>query len=254
VKQGVDAIGVSGVWAFRECCDVLDQRFQQGRHAYHHTGHGWFVMAVSFWSGAVSCRFRPGFSHHFFSKGFIMHIRHCLSIVIATLLCVGFGCSSGSSAPSTEGQQLDSANAAAAAIEGFRGDPRASRFFESAFAYAVFPKIIKGALGLGVSDGNGEVYRNGRLVGYAQATSVTVGVQIGGQTFSEIIFFENRFVFNKFTNDQLTGQASTAAVAGKSGDSAMADYSHGVAIFTSNDDGLILAADIGGQKFRYTAK
>ncbi|MDP6987108.1 MAG: hypothetical protein QGG74_03590 [Phycisphaerales bacterium] len=183
-----------------------------------------------------------------------MHIRHCLSTVIATLLCVGFGCSSGSSTPSTEGQRLDSANAAAAAIDVFRNDPKASKFFDSAFAYAVFPKITKGALGLGVSDGGGEVYRDGLLIGYAQATSVTIGAQIGGQTFSEIIFFENRFAFNKFTNDQLTGQASAAAVAGKSGDSAMADYNHGVAVFTSNNNGLILAADIGGQKFRYTAK
>ncbi len=184
-----------------------------------------------------------------------MHPRHCLSLIAtAVLLCAGFSCSSGSSAPSTDGQRLDSANASATAIKNFRNDPKVSKFFDSAFAYAVFPKITKGALGLGVSDGNGEVHRNGRLVGYAKATSVTVGAQIGGQTFSEIIFFENRFAFDKFTNDQLTGQASAAAVAGKSGNSAMADYSHGVAIFTSNNDGLILAADIGGQKFHYTAK
>lgn len=184
-----------------------------------------------------------------------MSARRCCSCCIAILLLTAWlGCSSGSSAPSTEGQRLDSANAAATTINGFQADPSASKFFGSAFAYAVFPKITKGALGLGVSDGNGEVYRDGRLVGYAQATSVTIGAQIGGQTFSEIIFFENRFAFDKFTNNQLTGQASAAAVAGKSGNSAMADYNHGVAVFTSNNNGLILAADIGGQKFRYTAK
>jgi len=184
-----------------------------------------------------------------------MHtLRSCSLIVGALLLPVAVGCSSSSYTPSTEGERLDSADAASATIAEFKGNSRSSRFFDSAYAYAVFPKITKGALGLGVSDGNGEVYRDGTLVGYAKATSVTIGAQIGGQTFNEIIFFENKFAFDKFTNDQLVGSASASAAAGDDGSGVMADYSHGVAVFTSNNKGLIAAASVGGQKFHYTAK
>ena len=184
-----------------------------------------------------------------------MHARHCCSIISATLLLTaGLGCSSGSYAPSTEGERLDSATSANATVATFRSDSRASKFFQSAYGYAVFPGITKGALGLGVSDGKGEVYRDGQLVGYAQATSVTIGAQIGGQTFSEIIFFENKFAFDKFTNDQLVGAASASAAAGDKGSGVMADYSQGVAVFTSDYKGLIAAAAVGGQKFHYSAK
>jgi lipid-binding SYLF domain-containing protein len=185
-----------------------------------------------------------------------MRIRsYVLAIMCVALSAIAMGCSSDRSvAPSTPGAQLDSADAAARTTADFRNDSDATKFFDSAIAYAVFPKITKGALGIGVSDGRGEVFQDGVFVGYAQATSVTIGAQIGGQTFSQIIFFQNSFAFDKFTNNQFTGQASAAAVAGKSGSSAMADYNHGVAVFTSNNNGLILAADIGGQKFRYTAK
>jgi lipid-binding SYLF domain-containing protein len=171
---------------------------------------------------------------------------------LASTLIVG--CHSSGPKPTTAGQRLDSSNAASNALAGFRRDANAAKFFDSAYAWVVFPKITKGAVGLGVASGSGEVYRGGEMVGYATVTSVTVGAQLGGQTFSEIIFFQNSFAFDKFTNDQLVGQASAGAVAGESGGLNMADYNHGVAIFTRNNSGLIVAADVGGQKFEYEAK
>ena len=182
---------------------------------------------------------------------------HCCALfsMFVAISMLGAGCSSDESvAPSTAGARLDSADAAARTVASFQNNSNASKFFDSAFGYAVFPKITKGALGIGVSDGRGEVFQGGSLVGYVRATSVTVGPQVGGQTFSEIIFFQSQFAFDKFTNNQFTGQASAAAVAGKDGDTSIADYNHGVAVFTSDNSGLILAADIGGQKFHYTAK
>jgi lipid-binding SYLF domain-containing protein len=175
------------------------------------------------------------------------------SIVFCASLTI-LGCSSDGPAPSTEGQRVDSASAASSTLAGFRDDSRASKFFGTAYGYAVFPKVTKGAAGIGVASGHGEVYQGNALVGYAKLTSVTIGPQLGGQTFSQIIFFQNEFAFNKFTNDQFTGQASAGAVAGQSGGLNLADYNEGVAIFTINNSGLIAAADIGGQKFDYEAK
>ena len=61
------------------------------------------------------------------------------------------------------------------------------------------------------------MYREGKLAGYAKLTSVTLGAQIGGQTFSEVIFFKDRFAFDKFTAGQLVISASAGAVSGKEG-------------------------------------
>ena len=174
--------------------------------------------------------------------------------MIFSLSIAILGCSSDGPSPSTEGQRVDSASAASSTLAGFRDDSRASKFFGTAYGYAVFPKVTKGAAGIGVASGRGEVYQGNALVGYAKLTSVTIGPQLGGQTFSQIIFFQNEFAFNKFTNDQFTGQASAGAVAGQSGGLNLTDYNEGVAIFTINNSGLIAAADIGGQKFEYEAK
>lgn len=177
-----------------------------------------------------------------------------LSLAILSLALGGMSCSSGSSAPATEGERVDLSNAASSATDGFRSDPKASKFFDTAYGWAIFPKMSKGAVGIGVSQGRGEVYQGGQLVGYVKATSVTVGAQLGGQTFSEIIFFQNQWSFQKFTNNQFAGQASATAVAGKKGSGQLVDYSDGVAIFTQNHNGLIAAADFGGQQFEYTPR
>jgi len=177
-----------------------------------------------------------------------------LSRVVSVALLLALLAACGSPAPATRGARIDSADAAASAIAGFRADPKSSRYFESAYGWAVFPKVTKGALALGVADGRGEVYQGGELIGYANLTSVTVGAQIGGQTFSEIIFFEDRAALDRFTRGQTTGQASAGAVAGSSGGLNMVDYNHGVAVLTRNNSGLIVAADIGGQQFTYEPK
>jgi lipid-binding SYLF domain-containing protein len=174
--------------------------------------------------------------------------------MIFSLSLAMLGCSSDGPSPSTAGQRLDSARATSSTLAGFQDDAKASEFFGTAYAYAVFPKVTKGALVIGVASGRGEVYQGDALVGYAELTNVTVGAQIGGQTFSEIIFFQTESAFTKFTDGQFTGQASVGAVAGKSGRLKVTDYNEGVAIFINNNNGLIAAADIGGQQFKYEAK
>lgn len=175
------------------------------------------------------------------------------SLLVPMMWGVG-ACSSGSSAPATEGARLDLAQSAASALSGFKSDARSSKFFDTAYGWAVFPKITKGAAGIGVAQGQGEVYQAGVMTGWVKVTSVTLGAQLGGQSFSEIIFFQDQWAYDKFTNNQFAGQATATAVAGKKGGGQLADYSDGVAVFTRNNDGLILAADVGGQQFDFTPR
>ena len=122
--------------------------------------------------------------------------------------------------------------AVAAAIASFKNaDPGISRFFDNAEGYAVFPSIGKGGAVVGGAYGNGEVYHRGRLVGRSSITQVTVGFQLGGQAYSEIIFFRDRSDLEDFRKGNFEFGAQVSAVAVTAGASANAGYSNGVAVF-----------------------
>ena len=96
-----------------------------------------------------------------------------------------------------------------------------------------------------------EVYENGKMIGFADLTQASIGLQAGGQTFSEIIVFENENALNKFKNNKLEFSAQASAVALKAGASAQARFENGVAVFTKPKGGLMFEASIGGQKFNF---
>ncbi len=131
-------------------------------------------------------------------------------------------------------------------------DPTASRFFNSAAGWAVFPKVTKGAVGIGAAHGNGVLFdRNGQWIGNTELTQGSIGAQVGGQTFREIIFFEDNGAMRRFQEGNLEFSANASAVAIESGAAAAADYEDGVAVFTMTRAGLMLEASIGGQSFTY---
>jgi lipid-binding SYLF domain-containing protein len=133
-------------------------------------------------------------------------------------------------------------------------DSGLERFFDTAAGYAVFPKIGKGGFIIGGSAGDGVVYQNDRVIGYTSISSGSIGAQIGGQSFSQIIFFEERTDLNRFKRGDFEFDANASAVAIKSGASARADYTKGLLVFVFGEKGLMAEASIGGQKFDYEAR
>jgi lipid-binding SYLF domain-containing protein len=133
-------------------------------------------------------------------------------------------------------------------------DPSVNRFFDQSVGYAVFPTVGKGAVGVGGAYGRGELFEDGTMTGYCSLTQATIGAQLGGQAYSELIFFENREALNRFKYGNFAFSAQASAVALKSGASANARYADGVAVFTVAEEGLMVEASIGGQKFSYEAK
>jgi len=70
-----------------------------------------------------------------------------------------------------------------------KNDPSLERFFSMAHGYVVFPDVYKGGfLMLGGGHGKGYVYELGRLIGRSSISQLNVGPQLGGQSFTEIIF------------------------------------------------------------------
>lgn len=130
-------------------------------------------------------------------------------------------------------------------------DPQLERFFGKSAGYAVFPDVAKGGLVIGGAGGHGILYEKGKPVGTTSLSQVTVGAQIGGQAYSEIIFFETQAALDAFKKGQWTMAAQVSAVALSSGASADAKYKEGVAVFTLTKGGAMAEASVGGQKFTY---
>jgi len=125
-----------------------------------------------------------------------------------------------------------------------------SKYFNTAYGYAVFPSIGKGGLGVGGATGNGTLYKGGAVVGDCRMSQVTVGFQAGGQAYSEVIFFQDADAFNRFTGDKFEFSAQASAVAITEGGSIDVDYRDGILIFTHAKGGLMYEASVGGQKFK----
>jgi len=131
-------------------------------------------------------------------------------------------------------------------------DPGLDRFFKNAVGYAVFPSVGKGGFILGGAYGSGTLYERGAPVGRTSLTQATFGLQVGGQAYAELIFFETKQVLDDFkaSNFAFSGQVSGVVLA--SGAAANANYRLGVAVFTAEKGGLMVEASLGGQKFSYT--
>jgi lipid-binding SYLF domain-containing protein len=143
---------------------------------------------------------------------------------------------------------------AQALIKARQKDPSMSKWFETAYAYAVFPRVGKGGIGIGGAHGKGIVIYGDRTVGNTSLSQVTIGFQLGGQVYSEFIMFKDKTAFDHFTRGNYQMGAQVSAVAVTAGASADANYDGGVAVFTIAEGGLMFEASIGGQKFKYKAK
>jgi len=158
-------------------------------------------------------------------------------------------------------------------INDFKKIPVVAKFFDGAHGYAVFPTVGKGGLGVGGSHGKGQVYRGGQVIGFTSTSDISIGLQAGGQAYSQIIFFENETALTQFTGGNFEFDASASAIAvqataeagaGTEGTGASssasktsgkattgAKYQKGVVVFTMAKGGLMYAATIAGQKYSY---
>jgi lipid-binding SYLF domain-containing protein len=153
----------------------------------------------------------------------------------------------------------------------FRKADEAGKFFSTAYGYAVFPTIGKGAIGIGGAHGKGRVYEKGAYIGDSTMNQLSIGFQLGGQGFSQMIFFQNEAALKKFTSEGFEFGAEANAVAITAGASAKAgttgatatanvdkdkskaagSYNNGMAIFTLVKGGLMYEVSLAGQKYSF---
>jgi lipid-binding SYLF domain-containing protein len=159
------------------------------------------------------------------------------------------------------------------ALDSFRKAGETSKFMSSAYGYALFPTVGKGGIGIGGAYGKGRVYQGGKVIGSTTLTQASVGFQLGGQAYSQIIFFEDAHTLQEFTKGNFEFGADASAViitagatatAGTKGASASAStekkdagtagtYYKGMAVFTIVKGGAMYELSLAGQKFTYKA-
>lgn len=184
-------------------------------------------------------------------------LRSASIVLAAAAACVSLTACSDyreSNAAVPEGSRSDPmyANADATIAEFKRKDPSIQRFFDNSYGYVVLPKVTKGAAGIGAAHGDrGVVYERGRPIGTASVSQITLGAQLGGQDFAELIFFKDKWALEDFKRNNTEFAANASAVAATSGAASTSDYSNGVAVFTLPLGGLMFEAAVGGQKFKF---
>jgi lipid-binding SYLF domain-containing protein len=132
--------------------------------------------------------------------------------------------------------------------------PGMADWFNNSAGYAVFPKVGKGGFIIGGAYGKGLVIAGDAVVGETSLTEASIGFQLGGQAYSEFIFFRDATALADFQRGNYEFDAQASAVALTAGASTDASYNRGVAVFTNTTGGLMFDASVGGQKFSYTAR
>ena len=154
----------------------------------------------------------------------------------------------------------------------FKNAAGSSDFFKQSYGYGVFPTISKVGFVIGGGGGNGRVYENGKYVGDTSMGQLSIGLQLGAQGFSQIVFFEDKSAFDEFTSGNFEFSADVSAVVVTAGASAsggtagstagasgtkdhaaiQGEYVKGMATFVVIKGGLMYEAVLAGQKFEYT--
>ncbi|HUB24781.1 MAG TPA: hypothetical protein VL992_05075 [Tepidisphaeraceae bacterium] len=130
-------------------------------------------------------------------------------------------------------------------------DPSFKTFLDQADGYVVFPTVGKGGFIAGGAFGRGEVFERGKFIGYSEITQATVGAQIGGQSYIEVIAFERPWSLERFKEGGWSLQANASAIALTAGAAAVTRYTDGVAVFIAPQGGLMAEASVGGQNFSF---
>ena len=178
--------------------------------------------------------------------------RSASAALVALLLATIVGCNT---APKSEEKKDALVDQAQAMLREMKSqDSSLQGFLDRGYGYVIFPNVGKGGLVAGGAYGRGVVYRGNEMVGYADLSQASIGLQAGGQTFSELIVFENEDTFNKFTKSELQFGANVSAIALKTGAGSSATFKNGLAVFVMPKGGLMFEVSLSGQQFKYQPK
>ena len=175
-----------------------------------------------------------------------------VAIVLAVVAGLLISCSTAPSTPGDRNVLLQQATTTMTEMS--REDPELDELIKKGYGYALFPEVAKGGLIFGGGYGRGVVYEQGQHIGYADLSQASFGLQVGGQTYSELIVFENKAALERLKQGRIELAADASAVILKTGAAANARFFNGFAVFLRPIGGAMAEASVGGQQVTYVPK
>ncbi|HKZ08119.1 MAG TPA: YSC84-related protein [Methylomirabilota bacterium] len=180
----------------------------------------------------------------------ITPIQRALGLVLAAALLTAC-----STVPPTVEQREELLQRAQADLaEWKKADPDLDAFIQRRHGYVFFPEVTKAGAGIGGGYGRGVVFEQGQHVGYADVTQGSLGLQLGGQTYSELIIFQDKYAMDRFKRNSMDFGATASAVIATTGTATSAPFVDGIAVIVKPLAGAMAEATIAGQRVTYVPK
>jgi lipid-binding SYLF domain-containing protein len=123
---------------------------------------------------------------------------------------------------------------------------------EKAQGMLVFPKVTKGAIGVGGSYGEGALIVDDKTDGYYSTAAASIGLQLGAETYAEIIMFTTVEALDAFRNSsgwEVGGNAKVTMIdQGKAADINSLIADNPVIAFVFGQQGLMGDLSLEGAK------
>jgi lipid-binding SYLF domain-containing protein len=175
------------------------------------------------------------------------------TLVLSTALFALAACASDDPDDQAAHRAEIDAGADAALSELFADDPAARTLADQAKGVLIFPEILKAGLGVGAETGDGVLRVGGENVGYYNTSSASIGLQAGGQSYSQVLMFLTDEALAGFRDGSgwEAGVDGSVAVleAGASGELDTTNIADPVVGFIFGEEGLMADATIEGSKY-----
>jgi hypothetical protein len=128
-------------------------------------------------------------------------------------------------------------------------NPDLKKVLDESAGFAVVPSIGRASLVLGSAFGIGEVFKGERVIGYAAIVELTVGVQLGGTTFHELVVFHDEAALKNFKQGKYAFASDASVAFVKAAAQGSKGFGASTSTYVFDDGGMLLDLAIGGQKF-----
>lgn len=168
---------------------------------------------------------------------------------IALLAALFAGCAT---APSTRAEKQSLQTSARATLdEMIARNPAIQDTLHNAPAYAVFPSIGKGGVLVGGAFGQGILYENGVPTGFVSVQQASIGAQLGGQTFAELLVLRTPEQVADVRAGRFTAGAHLGVVVLTAGASTGTNFNPNASVFVMPRGGLMVDVSVNGQRIKY---
>lgn len=178
-----------------------------------------------------------------------MSLTRTIALLTALFGALFTGCAT---APATRGERESlQASARATLDEMIARNPGIQDTIRNVPGYAVFPSIGKGGVLVGGAHGQGILYEHGVPTGYVSVQQASIGAQLGGQTFAQLLVLRTPEQVANLKAGRFTAGADLGVVVLSQSASTQTNFNPNASVFVIPRGGLMVDISVNGQRIKY---